>query len=162
MIWRALHEYVNFVHDPEKQYRSLSEWSATGVVCACVYRLRIDGADVRGKINLTKFRNKQGGKFSGKQKLDVSRGGIAGGGLNRVGVGQLDEKGQFQRDVEALRVSHGEGLGQAVQARPSNKVVDQMERSHGMFSGPETGATRQFDRRGKVMGLNTELRHLGM
>ena len=30
-IWRALHEYVNFVHDPEKQYRSLSEWSATGV-----------------------------------------------------------------------------------------------------------------------------------
>ena len=23
-IWRALHEYVNFVHDPEKQYRSLS------------------------------------------------------------------------------------------------------------------------------------------
>ena len=31
--------------------------------------LRIDGADVRGKINLTKFRNQQGGKFSGKQKL---------------------------------------------------------------------------------------------
>ena len=31
MIWRALHEYVNFVHDPEKQYRSLSEWSAAGV-----------------------------------------------------------------------------------------------------------------------------------
>ena len=30
-IWRALHEYVNFVHDPEKQYRSLSEWSAAGV-----------------------------------------------------------------------------------------------------------------------------------
>ena len=29
-IWRALHEYVNFVHDPEKQYRSLSEWSAMG------------------------------------------------------------------------------------------------------------------------------------
>ena len=29
-IWRALHEYVNVVHDPEKQYRSLSEWSATG------------------------------------------------------------------------------------------------------------------------------------
>eukprot|EP01048_Picozoa_sp_COSAG05_P008992 COSAG05_NODE_712_length_7820_cov_2.834089_1_plen_197_part_00 len=23
-IWRALHEYVNFVHDPEKQYKSLS------------------------------------------------------------------------------------------------------------------------------------------
>ena len=23
-IWRALHEYVNFVHDSEKQYRSLS------------------------------------------------------------------------------------------------------------------------------------------
>ena len=22
MIWRALHEYVNFVHGPEKQYRS--------------------------------------------------------------------------------------------------------------------------------------------
>ena len=32
MIWRALHEYVNFVHDPEKQYRSSSEWSATGVI----------------------------------------------------------------------------------------------------------------------------------
>ena len=31
-IWRALHEYVNFVHDPEKQYRSLSEWSAAGVL----------------------------------------------------------------------------------------------------------------------------------
>eukprot|EP01048_Picozoa_sp_COSAG05_P005406 COSAG05_NODE_319_length_11483_cov_406.525604_9_plen_115_part_00 len=31
MIWRALHEYVNFVHDPEQQHRSLSEWSATGV-----------------------------------------------------------------------------------------------------------------------------------
>ena len=31
-IWRALHEYVNFVHDPEKQCRSLSEWSATGVI----------------------------------------------------------------------------------------------------------------------------------
>ena len=31
-IWRALHEYVNFVHDPEKQYRSLSGWSAAGVV----------------------------------------------------------------------------------------------------------------------------------
>ena len=28
---RALHEYVNFVHDPEKQYSSLSEWSPTGV-----------------------------------------------------------------------------------------------------------------------------------
>ena len=26
-----MHESVNFVHDPEKQYRSLSEWSATGV-----------------------------------------------------------------------------------------------------------------------------------
>eukprot|EP01048_Picozoa_sp_COSAG05_P008278 COSAG05_NODE_623_length_8291_cov_4.353394_6_plen_96_part_00 len=23
MIWRTLHEYVNFVHGPEKQYRSL-------------------------------------------------------------------------------------------------------------------------------------------
>ena len=23
-IWRALHESVNFVHDPEKQYKSLS------------------------------------------------------------------------------------------------------------------------------------------
>ena len=23
-VWRALHEYVNFVRDPEKQYRSLS------------------------------------------------------------------------------------------------------------------------------------------
>ena len=33
-IWRALHEYVNFVHDPEKQYRSLSEWSATAVCVA--------------------------------------------------------------------------------------------------------------------------------
>ena len=31
ILARALHEYVNFVHDPEKQYRSLSEWSATGV-----------------------------------------------------------------------------------------------------------------------------------
>ena len=30
-IWRALHEYVSFVHDPEKQYMSLSEWSSTGV-----------------------------------------------------------------------------------------------------------------------------------
>ena len=24
MIWRALHEYVNFVHDPEKQYVPLT------------------------------------------------------------------------------------------------------------------------------------------
>ena len=32
ILARALHEYVNFVHDPEKQYRSLSEWSAAGVV----------------------------------------------------------------------------------------------------------------------------------
>ena len=31
ILARALHEYVNFVHDPEKQYRSLSEWSAAGV-----------------------------------------------------------------------------------------------------------------------------------
>ena len=33
-IWRALHESVNVVHGPEKQYRSLPEWSPTGVgVC---------------------------------------------------------------------------------------------------------------------------------
>ena len=30
-IWRALHEYVNFVHDPEKQYRSLSACWNPGV-----------------------------------------------------------------------------------------------------------------------------------
>ena len=29
ILARALHEYVNFVHDPEKQYRSLSAcWNA--------------------------------------------------------------------------------------------------------------------------------------
>ena len=32
MIWRALHEYVNFVHDPEKQYRSLLACWNPGVI----------------------------------------------------------------------------------------------------------------------------------
>ena len=32
ILARALHEYVNFVHDPEKQYRSLSAFWNTGVV----------------------------------------------------------------------------------------------------------------------------------
>ena len=41
ILARALHEYVNFVHDPEKQYRSLSEWSATGV-----YVLHVPGTVV--------------------------------------------------------------------------------------------------------------------
>ena len=31
ILARALHEYVNFVHDPEKQYRSLSACWNTGV-----------------------------------------------------------------------------------------------------------------------------------
>ena len=31
ILARALHEYVNFVHDPEKQYRSLSAFWNTGV-----------------------------------------------------------------------------------------------------------------------------------
>ena len=31
-IWRALHEYVNCVHDPEKQYRSLSACWNPGVL----------------------------------------------------------------------------------------------------------------------------------
>ena len=32
ILARALHEYVNFVHDPEKQYRSLSACWNAGVV----------------------------------------------------------------------------------------------------------------------------------
>ena len=32
ILARALHEYVNFVHDPEKQYRSLSACWNTGAV----------------------------------------------------------------------------------------------------------------------------------
>ena len=31
ILARALHEYVNFVHDPEKQYRSLSACWSPGV-----------------------------------------------------------------------------------------------------------------------------------
>ena len=34
ILARALHEYVNFVHDPEKQYRSLSACWNTGVLTA--------------------------------------------------------------------------------------------------------------------------------
>ena len=39
IIWRALHEYVNVVHDPEKQYRSLSAPQNTGVLSlrVCVH-----------------------------------------------------------------------------------------------------------------------------
>ena len=36
-IWRALHEYVNVVHDPEKQYRSLSAPQNAGVLGVCTY-----------------------------------------------------------------------------------------------------------------------------
>ena len=32
ILARALHEYVNFEHDPEKQYRSLSACWNTGVI----------------------------------------------------------------------------------------------------------------------------------
>eukprot|EP01048_Picozoa_sp_COSAG05_P003955 COSAG05_NODE_195_length_14550_cov_203.233686_16_plen_98_part_00 len=42
-----MHEYVNFVHDPEKQYRSLSEWSATGVCVSLSVPLRLLGVDIR-------------------------------------------------------------------------------------------------------------------
>ena len=41
ILARALHEYVNFVHDSEKQYRSLSACWNTGVVSGfleCQYR----------------------------------------------------------------------------------------------------------------------------
>eukprot|EP01048_Picozoa_sp_COSAG05_P014307 COSAG05_NODE_1608_length_4413_cov_6.524108_1_plen_184_part_00 len=54
-IWRALHEYVKFVHDPETQYKSLSVAHRPGgkpcfaVVCRCcrvllMYRARAGGA----------------------------------------------------------------------------------------------------------------------
>ena len=35
ILARALHEYVNFEHDPEKQYRSLSACWNTGVQSDC-------------------------------------------------------------------------------------------------------------------------------
>ena len=37
ILVRALHEYVNFVHDSEKQYRSLSACWNTGVVAIFEY-----------------------------------------------------------------------------------------------------------------------------
>ena len=38
ILARALHEYVNFVHDPEKQYRSLSAcWNAGVMYTTAVY-----------------------------------------------------------------------------------------------------------------------------
>eukprot|EP01048_Picozoa_sp_COSAG05_P000068 COSAG05_NODE_2_length_63105_cov_159.292956_11_plen_69_part_00 len=36
ILARALHEYVNFVHDSEKQYRSLSACWNTGVMNSTV------------------------------------------------------------------------------------------------------------------------------
>ena len=39
ILARALHEYVNFVHDPEKQYRSLSACWNTGVLSILVVQL---------------------------------------------------------------------------------------------------------------------------
>ena len=39
ILARALHEYVNFVHDSEKQYRSLSACWNAGVVLVSIYIL---------------------------------------------------------------------------------------------------------------------------
>ena len=74
----------------------------------------------------------------------------------------MDDKGQFQKDAEALRVTHGEGLGEAAQGRPSNKVRDQMELSHGMFTGTETSHRQFGEHGGSAIGVQAELRHLGM
>ena len=52
-IWRALHEYVNFVHDPEKQYRSLSEWSATGVTHQDILCEVERGSPPNAKVNVS-------------------------------------------------------------------------------------------------------------
>ena len=38
ILARALHEYVNFVHDPEKQYRSLSACWNAGVHIEQIHR----------------------------------------------------------------------------------------------------------------------------
>ena len=43
ILARALHEYVNFVHDPEKQYRSLSAFWNTGVTTPRIdFHLKIE------------------------------------------------------------------------------------------------------------------------
>ena len=41
ILARALHEYVNFVHDPEKQYRSLSACWNAGVARAKLRVMRL-------------------------------------------------------------------------------------------------------------------------
>ena len=42
ILARALHEYVNFVHDPEKQYRSLSAFWNTGVILCKFFGASVD------------------------------------------------------------------------------------------------------------------------
>ena len=53
ILARALHEYVNFVHDSEKQYRSLSACWNTGVVyltpLAAAGRMRLSAGAGRAR-----------------------------------------------------------------------------------------------------------------